>query len=71
MLNPKLIRLIKYVFSSLIVYVVVKAPIMFLLTEFGDVHYIISGLIAGVVPTIANFIPAEFWVWKRQEGDSS
>ena len=66
-MNPKLVRLIKYIFSSLIVYILVKAPIMFFLTEFGEVHYLVSGLIAGVVPTVANFIPSEYWVWKKHD----
>lgn len=65
-MNAKFKRFIKFCFSSLIVFVVVKVPIMYVLTEFGNVHYLFSGLIAGVVPTIANFIPSEFWVWKKK-----
>jgi len=65
-LNDKFKRFIKFCFSSLVVFVVVKVPIMYVLTEFGDVHYLVSGLIAGVVPTIANFVPSEFWVWKKK-----
>jgi len=65
-MNDRIKRLLKFCLSSLIIYFVVKAPIMWLLTEFGDVHYLVSGFIAGTVPTLANFVPSEYWVWKKK-----
>ena len=66
MVDEKLKRFLKYLLSSLVVYVVVKAPIMWLLTDFVEVHYLVSGLIAGSVPTLASYIPNEYWVWKKK-----
>lgn len=63
--ESKLWRLFKFALSALILYFVFKTPIMVVLTEVFRIHYVLSGALAGAVITILQFIPSEWWVWKR------
>jgi len=64
--HPRLQRLAKFILSAFIIYFVLKAPVMWLLTDFLSLHYIWSGFVAGSIITLLNFIPSEFWVWKKK-----
>lgn len=64
--HPKLWRLFKYALSAMFVYFIFKTPVMLLLTELGRIHYVFSGALAGAVLTLIEFIPSEFWVWRRK-----
>jgi len=61
--KARFIRLVKFCFSALILYIL-KAPIQVLLTDFIHIHYLISGAVAGAVITLAQFLPVEHWIWK-------
>jgi len=63
----RLWRLFKFCLSALIIYFVVKAPVMWLLTDILGVHYILSGAVAGALPTLLMFIPSEWWIWKPKK----
>lgn len=63
---PRLYRLCKYIFSAFVIYFVFKTPVIMLLTEIVGLHYVISGFVAGSILTLMEFIPNEFWVWKRK-----
>lgn len=65
-MNKKFERLMKFCFSAFVCYFVVKVPVIWLLTEYFAVHYILSGAIAGAVLAIANFVPSEWWVFKKK-----
>lgn len=67
----KLKRLAKFCFVSLLTYFVLKAPIMLLLTDVLHIHYVLSGAIAGAVLTLANFVPSEWWVWKKKNAKNN
>jgi len=58
-------RLTKFVLSAFLIYMVCKAPVMLVLTEICGVHYVLSGFIAGSVLTLLNFVPSEYWVWRK------
>lgn len=60
-------RLLKFMLSAFMIYMVFKAPVMLVLTEICGVHYVLSGFIAGSVLTLLNFVPSEYWVWKKKK----
>lgn len=64
--HPKLLRLGKFILSAFIIYFICKAPVIWLLTDIAGVHYVLSGAIAGATITLLNFIPSEFWIWKKK-----
>lgn len=65
--RPRIQRLGKFVLSAFLIYTICKAPIMLVLTELAGVHYIFSGFIAGAVLTLLNFLPSEWWVWRKND----
>lgn len=64
---PRLYRLCKFVFNALVIYLIFKAPLIVLFTEFLGLHYVWSGFIVGSILTLINFLPSEFWVWRKKE----
>lgn len=64
--HPKLARLTKFALSAFLIYFICKTPMIWLLTEYGHLHYVLSGAIAGSVVSLLNFVPAEFWIWRKK-----
>lgn len=65
--HPRILRLSLFVFSAFAIYMLFKAPAIFLLTEYIGVHYVWSGFIAGMIITLINFLPSEFLIWRGKD----
>jgi len=63
---PRLQRLARFIVSAAMIYFVFKAPVMWFLTDVFGLHYVLSGFVAGSVITLLNFVPSEFWIWKKK-----
>lgn len=65
--KSRLRRLIEFIVAAVLIYAVVKAPVMWICTDVLGLHYLVGGFIAGSIVTLANFLPSEFWIWKKKE----
>lgn len=65
--HPKLVRLGKFILATFVIYVAVKAPMLVFFTDVLKMHYVISGFIVGSIMSLLNFLPSEFWVWRKKK----
>jgi dolichol-phosphate mannosyltransferase len=47
-----------------------RVPLLFVLTEWAGLHYLVSNLLALVASTLARFAVADAWIWTGREGGS-
>lgn len=64
-------RLVKYGFSTLIVYWLVKAPLIAIFTTvlpsiFYIPSYLIGAFFAGLIVTVIGFFLGEVWIWREK-----
>lgn len=60
-------RFIKFGFSGTFIYWVVRAPITWWVTEYVNIHYLVSTFLVGLALTFIWFGLSEGWVWKGKE----
>lgn len=61
--TSRLIRLLKFHISRILSFIV-TVSMLILLTEFLNLHYLLSNLIAIGLGTLINYITSDLWVWK-------
>ena len=64
-------RLTKYGFSTLIVYWLVKAPLIAIFTAiipelFFIPSYLMGAFVAGLIVTVIGFVLNDLWIWRRR-----
>lgn len=64
--KPWFRHLVKFILSATVIYWLVRAPILWVLTELAHIHYLVSAFIAGVVVSLATFVASELWVWRER-----
>lgn len=64
-------RLVKYGSSTLVVYWLVKAPLIAIFTAimpelFFIPSYLMGAFIAGLIVTLIGFVLSDLWIWRRR-----
>lgn len=60
-------RFTKFGISTLLMFWLVKGPIIWLFTDVWGIWYVLSAFMGGLIVTIGGFILNELWVWARPE----
>lgn len=51
-------------------WLVARAPLLYVLTDWAGIHYLVSNLVALAASTIGRFLVADTWIWSRLPGSS-
>jgi dolichol-phosphate mannosyltransferase len=61
--SSRSLRLIKFHASRILGFIATMIT-LFLITEFLNIHYLISNIIAIGIGTLINYFTSDLWVWK-------
>jgi len=64
--DPRVQRFIKYAFILTLQFWGLRAPLVWLLTEYLKLHYLLSSFSIGVFLAVLGFIWNEFWIWREE-----
>ena len=63
--NPKLQRFFKYGLWISFQFWIIRAPLVWFMTERMSIHYLLSSFTIGLLLTVAGFFLSEFWIWRK------
>jgi len=62
-------RFVKFGTMDLLIYWLLKAPLLIILTDWLGIWYALAAFIVGLIITVLGFSFSELWIWKKRKND--